>query len=128
MENITKINIPIYSFTYLTFNLTQFNNNASLSRLSINKTSGALTINQILDYEDAPSQSFDVVAKDGGGQNAKSASVGVTVYINDENDNDPVFENLPQTVYVLENQPAFRIFTVKVFYRNPLHWKYFSVV
>ena len=67
-----------------------------------------------MDYETAASYEFQIFATDGGGNNKKSASANIKVEIIDVNDNDPSFTNLPNKIYVPENKPAGKIYTVKV--------------
>eukprot|EP00794_Sanderia_malayensis_P011811 gene11811-13035_t len=74
---------------------------------------GVISVLRSPDHEATRSETFVVKATDGGGLNAKSSTVIVTIYVTDINDNDPVFTNLPQTVFVPENQPGQKIFTVK---------------
>ena len=59
---------------------------------------------------------FQVLATDGGGSNSRTSSAMIRIEVIDDNDNDPVFTNLPTRIVVPENSPAGRIFTVKVDY------------
>ncbi|XP_051716503.1 cadherin-related family member 2 isoform X2 [Ctenopharyngodon idella] len=70
------------------------------SFFNVNKNTGAVTINNLLDRETKPLLNIDAVVNDG-----VYADVIKVIYIivDDANDNAPVFHGLPYNVEVLEN-------------------------
>ncbi|MFL2705659.1 MAG: cadherin domain-containing protein, partial [Gammaproteobacteria bacterium] len=65
-------------------------------------SSGVITFNSAPDYETKTSYSVNVVVSDGTG----SSSQGVTININNLNDNNPIISNLASSVSVAENQTS----------------------
>ena len=80
----------------------------------INSTNGQISLKSKPDYESASSYEFQIFATDGGGSNSKTSNANIKIEILDVNDNDPVFTNLPARIFVPENKPPGRIFTVRV--------------
>ncbi|XP_055908352.1 cadherin-86C [Eupeodes corollae] len=86
------------------FSLTLLNNNGTFEiSPNVAERSASFLIrvrdNMLLDYEERHSVEFQVLAQELGPATNLSAIVNVTVYINDVNDNPPVFT---QTVYTVE--------------------------
>lgn len=74
-------------------------------RFGIFPSDGFMYLKKTVDYEDKSDYSFTVVARDHG-QPTRSASAQVTVYINDYNDNTPVFSASQYHFYIEENLPS----------------------
>ena len=72
------------------------------SDLTINATTGVLSVARELDYERVPSYSLSVQYSDSGAQ----VSVGVEVLVRDENDNAPVFSEVLYEASLGELQAA----------------------
>ncbi|XP_037727872.1 cadherin-86C isoform X2 [Drosophila subpulchrella] len=93
------------------FSLTLLNNNGTfeISPNVAERSAGFLIRvrdNSMLDYEQRHSVQFQVLAQELGPATNLSALVNVTVYINDVNDNAPVFEQPAYTVELPENMTA----------------------
>lgn len=77
----------------------------SVLRFSVEPTNGTIVTTGVLDYELGSRYDFYLEAKDGGGIfYEKRSSVTIIVNINDNNDNSPVFTNLPYKTTIDENQ------------------------
>ncbi|XP_067670754.1 protocadherin Fat 4-like [Haliotis asinina] len=67
----------------------------------------------ILDYEKETSLTLIVVAREPRGDNHQASTCTVTLSINDANDNDPQFQNVPYTADVKEhavnNTPVYKV-------------------
>ncbi|KAH8383863.1 hypothetical protein KR009_010934 [Drosophila setifemur] len=90
------------------FSLTLINNNGTfeISPNVAERSAGFLIRvrdNSLLDYEQRHSVEFQVLAQELGPATNLSAVVNVTVYINDVNDNAPVFEQPAYSVDLPEN-------------------------
>ena len=72
------------------------------SDLTINATTGVLSVARELDYERVPSYSLSVQYSDSGAE----VSVGVEVLVSDENDNAPVFSEVLYVASLSELQAA----------------------
>ncbi len=73
---------------------------------SINNKSGGIVLRVGLDYETMPrSYYFDVVAMDMG-ESSRCSSVGMEIYVLDENDHTPQFLAPPTSANISENSPA----------------------
>ena len=83
-------------------------------RFVINSTSGEILLNSKLDYEEESSIVLTVVATDDADIYPNTATITVTINVNDVNDNAPVVTNLPNEVEVEENVDSVVVFTVKV--------------
>jgi len=93
------------------FSLTLLNNNGTfeISPNVAERSAGFLIRvrdNSMLDYEQRHSVQFQVLAQELGPATNLSALVNVTVYINDVNDNAPIFEQPAYTVELPENMTA----------------------
>ncbi|XP_070137231.1 cadherin-86C isoform X2 [Drosophila bipectinata] len=90
------------------FSLTLLNNNGTFEITpNVAERSAGFLIrvrdNSLLDYEQRQSVQFQVLAQELGPATNLSAVVNVTVYINDVNDNAPVFEQPAYSVELPEN-------------------------
>ncbi|XP_064554420.1 cadherin-86C isoform X3 [Drosophila montana] len=90
------------------FSLTLLNNNGTFEITpNVAERSASFLIrvrdNSWLDYEQRQSVQFNILAQELGPATNLSAMVKVTVYINDVNDNTPVFEQPSYTVELPEN-------------------------
>ena len=83
-------------------------------RFVINSTSGEILLNSKLDYEEESSIVLTVVATDDADIYPNTATITVTINVNDVNDNVPVVTNLPNEVEVEENVDSVVVFTIKV--------------
>ena len=83
-------------------------------RFVINSTSGEILLNSKLDYEEESSIVLTVVATDDADIYPNTATITVTINVNDVNDNAPVVTNLPNEVEVEENVDSVVVFTIKV--------------
>nr|Q9VGW1.3 RecName: Full=Cadherin-86C; Flags: Precursor [Drosophila melanogaster]ACD79974.1 cadherin [Drosophila melanogaster] len=93
------------------FSLTLLNNNGTfeISPNVAERSAGFLIRvrdNSMLDYEQQQSVQFQILAQELGPATNLSALVNVTVYINDVNDNAPVFEQPAYSVELPENMTA----------------------
>ncbi|XP_052835038.1 cadherin-86C isoform X1 [Drosophila gunungcola] len=93
------------------FSLTLLNNNGTFEITpNVAERSAGFLIrvrdNSMLDYEQRHSVQFQVLAQELGPATNLSALVNVTVYINDVNDNAPVFEQPAYSVELPENMTA----------------------
>ncbi|XP_052077487.1 protein dachsous-like [Mytilus californianus] len=68
--------------------------NDTEGQFQINSVSGEIITSRLFDHERKSSYTFNVVAKDGGG-NMFSSTVVVTIGIKDKNDNAPIFTQFP---------------------------------
>ena len=81
--------------------------------LSVDPDNGIITTNVVLDYEKQPKIDFIAYAQDKGDP-PRSSSASVHLYIKDEDDEVPKFEQEKYTFYVLENQvPGAEVGSVK---------------
>lgn len=71
----------------------------------INKDTGVIRTNQVLDRETQSSYVLMVEARDHG-ENPRTDKTSITVTVQDLNDNNPAFRNLPYQKAVLENVPV----------------------
>ncbi|XP_043071713.1 cadherin-86C isoform X2 [Drosophila grimshawi] len=90
------------------FSLTLLNNNGTFEiSPNVAERSASFLIrvrdNSWLDYEQRHSVQFNILAQELGPATNLSAMVNVTVYINDVNDNSPVFDQPEYTVELPEN-------------------------
>ncbi|XP_059219836.1 cadherin-86C isoform X4 [Stomoxys calcitrans] len=90
------------------FSLTLLNNNGTFEiSPNVAERSASFLIrvrdNILLDYEERQTVEFQILAQELGPSTNLSAIVNVTVYINDVNDNAPVFSQLMYTVELPEN-------------------------
>ena len=74
------------------------------SVFQINATSGVITLQKQLDFEQKNKYLLRVVARDQG-QYSRSSFLYVTVYVLDSNDNMPTFDENPVTVSLFEGVP-----------------------
>ena len=78
------------------------------SRVTINSTNGELYVNQPLDRESLPSFIVQVEATDNPQSvDGNRVTTTVNVTVDDDNDNDPVFEQPLYETSVLENAGDF---------------------
>lgn len=90
------------------FSLTLLNNNGTFEiSPNVAERSASFLIrvrdNILLDYEERHSVEFQILAQELGPATNLSATVNVTVYINDVNDNPPIFSQPVYTVELPEN-------------------------
>ena len=78
------------------------NNSEILSNFILNSTTGEVFTRTVLDYETRIEYSFEVVARDRGDP-ARSDHVAVTIQVEDQNDEIPVFVSLSHYATVPEN-------------------------
>ncbi|XP_052778541.1 protein dachsous-like [Mya arenaria] len=95
-------NIIVYSFS------------TASAKFSIDSSTGSITTIDTLDRETAASYTLVVYATDqGSNPQQNTGSVTYTVVLNDENDNDPVVQNIPYDTTIAEdatlNTAAFTI-------------------
>ncbi|XP_054734543.1 cadherin-86C [Anastrepha obliqua] len=93
------------------FSLTLLNNNGTFEispNVAERSTSFLILVrdNVLLDYEERHSVQFQILAQELGPATNLSVSVNVTVYINDVNDNPPIFDQVVYTVELPENMTA----------------------
>ncbi|XP_017055208.1 cadherin-86C isoform X2 [Drosophila ficusphila] len=93
------------------FSLTLLNNNGTFEITpNVAERSAGFLIrvrdNSLLDFEQRQSVEFQILAQELGPATNLSALVNVTVYINDVNDNAPVFEQPAYSVELPENMTA----------------------
>lgn len=93
------------------FSLTLLNNNGTFEispNVAERSTSFLIRVrdNILLDYEERHSVQFQILAQELGPTTNLSTTVNVTVYINDVNDNPPIFEQSMYTVELPENMTA----------------------
>ncbi|XP_037916854.1 cadherin-86C isoform X2 [Hermetia illucens] len=93
------------------FSLTLLNNNGTFEiSPNVAERSASFLIrvrdNEFLDYEERKSVEFQILAQELGPATNLSAMVNVTVFINDVNDNPPVFSESMYTVELPENMTA----------------------
>ncbi|XP_077999586.1 cadherin-23-like [Glandiceps talaboti] len=82
------------------------------SLFRVNPRTGEITTAGFLDREGIDFYSIKVMAVDGGpGDEQKSATTMVYVTITDVNDNNPIFDQVRQTVYVYEDEPIGTVVT-----------------
>lgn len=69
-------------------------------------TNGTIKTTKVLDYEKNTEFVFFMLANDGGRffEENKNYVATIRVVLNDVNDNDPVFQNTPYSVDIMENQ------------------------
>ncbi|XP_017465171.1 PREDICTED: cadherin-86C [Rhagoletis zephyria] len=90
------------------FSLTLLNNNGTFEitpNVAERSTSFLIRVrdNVLLDYEERYSVQFQILAQELGPATNLSVAANVTVYINDVNDNPPIFEHPVYTVELPEN-------------------------
>ncbi|CAH0554099.1 unnamed protein product [Brassicogethes aeneus] len=74
---------------------------------NLNPETGMLYTNKLLDAESKQFYSLTVSAIDQGNVGTrKQSSAKVKIYVEDTNDNDPIFDKSEVTVYIDENMPA----------------------
>ena len=80
----------------------------------VNSETGEIVVVQALDYESYDSYSFRVNVTDNGAE-PRMSSVEVTIYLEDVNDNPPVFENTTYSVVIPEanTSSVYDILTVR---------------
>ncbi|WAR26920.1 FAT4-like protein [Mya arenaria] len=87
-------NVIVYSFSTVQ------------AKFKIHQNTGSITVKDTLDRETATSHTFIVFATDQGtNPQANTGSVTYTVYMDDENDNDPVVQSTPYDKTVAEDTP-----------------------
>ena len=70
---------------------------------SIDQITGALTLNELLDYESAVSHNLSVIARNSGFPNIDSVTALIVVDVGNVNDNEPIFKAVNEFVDVPEN-------------------------
>ena len=80
---------------------------SSGSPFYIDEISGAIRLNQALDYEAVTSYVLTATVTDGDVASPKSSSVNVTVMLRDENDNAPTFTPTVYSVTIAEDTAVF---------------------
>ncbi|XP_076362796.1 protein dachsous-like isoform X2 [Tachypleus tridentatus] len=75
------------------------------NKFQLHPSSGVITLVETLDYESVPQYHFVVQASDGDSKHPLSSLAGITIHVNDENDNNPYFPLLMYTEFVKENSP-----------------------
>ena len=92
-----------------------------IPEISLNQTTGALTIAMALDREAVASYSFDIVANDNQRGGLFLPTVTVQIVVLDINDNSPFFVNSPYSYSIEEGvSNGYQVCLLLEFYKSEI--------